>query len=77
VLGVLLAGLVDGVALALRIASNIARRLARVLITVYDVAIVLPLLVEHFAKAGLGTRRGAVPRRRGAVDVDDSAHQVR
>jgi hypothetical protein len=77
VLGVLLAGLVDSLALVLRIASNIARRLARVLITVYDVAIVLPLLAEHFAKARLGTRRGAPGRRRGAIDVDDSAHQVR
>jgi hypothetical protein len=77
VLGVMLAALVDSLALVLRIASNIARRLARVLITVYDVAIVLPLLAEHFAKARLGTRRGGAGRRRGAIDVDDSAHQVR
>jgi hypothetical protein len=77
VAGVVFAALVDTLALVLRIASNIARRMARVLITVYDVAIVLPLLVEHFAKARLGTRRGSVARRRGAVDVDDSAHQVR
>jgi hypothetical protein len=38
---------------------------------------VLPLLAEHFAKARLGTRRPAAGKRRGAVDVDDSAHQVR
>ena len=69
--GVLLAAAVDGLALLLRIASSIARRLARVLITVYDVAIVLPLLVEHLTKATLANRRGA------AVDLDDSAHQVR
>ncbi|HEX6155021.1 MAG TPA: hypothetical protein VFZ54_03295, partial [Burkholderiales bacterium] len=42
--GVLLAAAVDGVALLLRIASSIVRRMARVLITLYDVAIVLPLL---------------------------------
>ena len=78
VLGVLLTGLVDGLALVLRIASNIARRLARVLVTIYDVAIVLPLVVEHFAKGRLGTRRAGVAKRRGAaVDLDDSAHQVR
>ena len=78
VLGVLLTGLVDGLALVLRIASNIARRLARVLVTIYDVAIVLPLVVEHFAKGRLGTRRVGVAKRRGAaVDLDDSAHQVR
>ena len=75
--GVLLAALVDALALVLRVAANVARRLARVLITVYDVAIVLPLLAERYAKAGLATRRGGSSRRRGAVDVDDSAHQVR
>ena len=69
--GVLLAALVDGLALLLRIAANIVRRMARVAITLYDVAIVVPLLVEHFAKAGLATRRSAT------IDVDDSAHQVR
>jgi hypothetical protein len=77
VAGVLLAALVDALALVLRIASNIVRRMARVLITIYDVAIVLPLMVEHFTKAGLATRRGGGVRRRAAVDVDDSAHQVR
>jgi hypothetical protein len=78
VLGVLLTGLVDGLALVLRIASNLARRLARVLVTIYDVAIVLPLVVEHFAKGRLGIRRPGVAKRRGgAVDLDDSAHQVR
>jgi hypothetical protein len=68
--GVLAAAAVDGLALLLRIASSIIRRLARVLITLYDVAIVLPLLIEHLAKAAMHTRRGT-------VDLDDSAHQVR
>jgi len=65
--GVLLAALVGALALALRVLANIVRRMARVLITLYDVAIVLPLLVEHLA------RKGFRPRRRGAVDVEDSA----
>jgi hypothetical protein len=68
--GVLAAAAVDGLALLLRIVSSIIRRLARVLITLYDVAIVLPLLIEHLAKAAMHTRRGT-------VDLDDSAHQVR
>jgi hypothetical protein len=68
--GVLLAAGVDGLALLLRIASAIVRRTARVLVTVYDVLIVVPLLVERVAKSTMGGRRGA-------IDLDDSAHQVR
>jgi len=68
--GVLLAAGVDGVALLLRIASSIVRRAARVLITIYDVLIVVPLLAERLTKSTLATRRGA-------VDLDDSVHQVR
>ena len=68
--GVLLAAAVDGVALLLRIASSIVRRMARVLITLYDVAIVLPLLVERLVKPALAGRRGT-------IELDDSAHQVR
>jgi len=68
--GVLLAAAVDGLALLLRIASSIVRRMARVLITLYDVAIVLPLLVERLVKPALAGRRGT-------IELDDSAHQVR
>jgi hypothetical protein len=68
--GVLLAAGVDGLALLLRIASSIVRRAARVLVTIYDVLIVVPLLAERLTKSTLATRRGA-------VDLDDSAHQVR
>jgi len=68
--GVLLAAGVDGLALLLRIASSIVRRASRVLITLYDVAIVLPLLVERLAKPMLAGRRGT-------IELDDSAHQVR
>jgi len=68
--GVLLAALVSTLALVLRVLANIARRMSRVLITLYDVVIVLPLVVEHMAKAGMAMRRSP-------VDADDSAHQVR
>jgi hypothetical protein len=68
--GVLLAALVSTLALVLRVLANIARRMSRVLVTLYDVVIVLPLLAEHLAKSGLAMRRGA-------VDADDSAHQAR
>src|SRR5688572_13946439 len=68
--GVLLAALVSTLALVLRVAGTVVRRLARVLITVYDVAIVIPLLVERLTKSGLAMKRTP-------IDVDDSAHQAR
>ena len=68
--GVLLAALVSTLALVLRVLANIARRMSRVLITLYDVVIVLPLVVERMAKGGMAMRRNG-------VDVDDSAHQTR
>jgi hypothetical protein len=68
--GVLLAALVSTLALVLRVLANIARRMSRVLITLYDVVIVLPLLVERMAKGGMAMRRNG-------IDVDDSAHQTR
>src|SRR6185503_5445329 len=67
--GVLLAGFVSTLALTLRVAANISRRMARVLITLYDVVIVLPLLAERMTKAGMAMRHG--------IDADDSAHQTR
>jgi hypothetical protein len=66
---VLLAGLVSTLAMVMRVLANVARRMARVLITLYDVVIVLPLLVERMTKAGMAMRHG--------VDADDSAHQAR
>ena len=67
--GVLLAAVVSSLALTLRVAANISRRLARVLITLYDVVIVLPLLAERMTKAVMAMRHG--------IDADDSAHQTR
>ena len=69
--GVLLQALVSTLALTLRVLANVARRMARVLVTLYDVLIVIPLLIERLSKAGLGMRRGA-------IDADDSSvHPVR
>ena len=69
--GVLLQAVVSTLALTLRVLANVARRMARVLVTLYDVLIVIPLLIERASKAGLGLRRGA-------IDADDSSvHPVR
>jgi hypothetical protein len=68
--GVLLAALVSALALALRVLGNASRRLSRVLITVYDVVIVIPLVVEHMAKAGMSMRRPA-------ANNGDASHPVR
>ena len=46
--------------------AGVVRRMAKVLINVYDVIIVVPLMVEHL-----------VVRRMAAIDADDSAHQAR
>jgi hypothetical protein len=72
--GVLLAALVGSLGFVLRVLANVARRMARVLITLYDVVIVLPLLVEHVVKT---RSRRAGGSRRVRADIDDSAHQTR
>lgn len=72
--GVLLSALVGSLGFVLRVLANIARRVARVLITLYDVVIVLPLLVEHLVRA---RSRRAGGSRRVQADADDSAHQTR
>ena len=48
--GVLLTGLVRVLAFVLRISGHIVRQTSRVLIRLYDVAIVLPLMVEQLVK---------------------------
>jgi len=62
--GVLAVALVRIAAFALRFAGNVARHLSRVLVNLYDVAIVIPLLVERVA--------AKAPRRAVAPDVDDA-----
>ncbi len=72
--GVLLAGFVRALAFVLRILGNLARRLSRVLINLYDVVIVLPLLIEHLVKAP--RTRAPAKSRRGA-DAEDLREQSR
>jgi len=62
--GVLLTALVRTLALALRILAQAVRQASRVLIRLYDVAIVVPLLVERVAK---GARRSG---REAHLDVE-------
>jgi len=49
--GAALVAIVRTLALTLRLIGNIARQLCRVLMTLYDVVIVLPLLVERWVNA--------------------------
>jgi len=66
--GALLTALVRSLALVLRITGQALRQASRVLIRLYDVAIVVPLLAERMVK---GSRRSG--RRRGAeIDLDDA-----
>src|SRR5205814_8091319 len=62
--GVLLMALVRALVLVLRVAGQAIRQASRVLIRLYDLAIVLPLLAEHLVK---GSRRSG---RLAALDVD-------
>ena len=66
--GVLLTAFVRSLALVLRVTGQAVRQASRVLIRLYDVAIVVPLLAERIVK---GSRRSG--RRRGAeIDIDDA-----
>jgi hypothetical protein len=65
--GVVLTAAVRSAAFLLRLAGNIARQLSRVLIRLYDVAIVLPLLVEQVVKAA---RRRAPAKAANDVTID-------
>jgi hypothetical protein len=58
VLGVAVVALLHALAFVLRVLGNLARHTSRVLITLYDVVVMLPLLIEHVVKGG---RVGAVP----------------
>ncbi len=49
--GAALVAIVRTLALTLRLLGNFARQLCRVLVTLYDVVIVLPLLVERWVNA--------------------------
>jgi hypothetical protein len=66
--GVLLSALVRSAAFALRLASNLAKHLSRVAVALYDVAIVIPLLVERMV---LSAKKEKAPRRQRAAIEDD------
>jgi hypothetical protein len=66
--GVLVMALVRVLAFMLRLASNVVRNMCRVLIRLYDVAIVVPLLVERVVKGRLANPR--TPRARRMADMD-------
>src|SRR4051812_34235804 len=63
--GVVLIALVRALAVLLRVASQVVRQGSRVLVRLYDVAIVVPLLAERFARRARRPARG-----RGAHDFD-------
>jgi hypothetical protein len=63
--GVLFLAVLRSMAFLLRALSNIARQLSRVLVRLYDVAIVVPLLAERFMKGSRAQRSDKMD-----VDVD-------
>ncbi|HZR67958.1 MAG TPA: hypothetical protein VFB01_02770 [Burkholderiales bacterium] len=52
VLGVAVVALLHALAFVLRVLGNLARHSSRVLITLYDVVVMLPLLIEHLVRGG-------------------------
>jgi hypothetical protein len=61
-------------AFVLRLAGNLVRNSARVLVTLYDVVIVVPLLVERLVKArpeGAGSGRSVSEARLKGRDADE------
>jgi len=67
---VLLMAFVRMLAFVLRLCANVARNLSRLLVRLYDVAIVVPLLVERLVKGRLVGAEGRTRRRMADVDVD-------
>ena len=57
--GVFFLALLRSLAFTLRLLGNVARQMSRVLIRVYDVAIVVPLLAERSVRASRGGKRAA------------------
>jgi hypothetical protein len=64
--GVVLISLVRALAVLLRVASQVVRQASRVAVRLYDVAIVVPLMAERFARQGRKSER----RGRAAADFD-------
>jgi hypothetical protein len=72
--GVLVTAAVRSIAFVLRLAGNIAKHVSRVLIRLYDVAIVLPLLAEQAVTAarrgGRETARAGKRKAASEVEID-------
>jgi hypothetical protein len=66
--GVAVAAAVRCLAFVLRLLGNVAKHMSRVLVRLYDVAIVLPLLIEQLAKGA--RRRSGRPKAANDVDID-------
>ena len=67
--GMLLAGAIRAASFVLRLAGSVVRQMSRVLINLYDVAIVLPLLAERLVKAApLKGRK----KTKNEIDVDEA-----
>ena len=64
--GVFFLALLRSLAFVLRVCGNVARQMSRVLVRLYDVAIVVPLLAERFAKGARAQRPGVNPD----IDID-------
>jgi len=67
--GAALVMLVRALAVLLRISGTIVRQLARVLVTVYDILIVVPLLVERLVQNGRGSAARAAAVKPARVDL--------
>src|SRR5512134_1549280 len=67
--GAALVMLVRALAVLLRISGTIVRQLARVLVTVYDILIVVPLLVERLVLNGRGQSASKPLRKPAGVDL--------
>jgi hypothetical protein len=68
VLGAALVILTQGAAFGLRLLATVVRNLARLLVTFYDILIVLPLLAERLIKGRGSARKGKADF---AIDPDD------
>ena len=67
--GAALVMLTRALAMVLRIAGNVIRQLTRVLATLYDIVIVVPLLVERLVRNGRAPAKPRVDRVRGGRAV--------
>jgi hypothetical protein len=77
--GVALLALMRSLAFLLRVSGNVARQMSRVLIRLYDVAIVVPLLGERLfkARAPKAAERSEPGSRKKPIEVDIEIERTR